>query len=85
LLHLAGIGAKVGRLIAGLERDDEDVVLRFVSVAFTGQAVPIEGKVALTAAFMGLWTAVAGIARFSSSWGLSRRRVRVGWVRPTSC
>jgi hypothetical protein len=42
------IGGEVGRLITGLERDDEDVVLSFVSVAFTGEAVPIEGKVAMT-------------------------------------
>jgi hypothetical protein len=57
------IGGKVGRLIPGLERDDEDVVLSFVSVAFTGEAVPIEGKVALTAAFMGPWAAVARIVQ----------------------
>jgi hypothetical protein len=48
------IGGKVGRLITGLERDDEDVVLSFVSVAFTGEVVTIEGKVAMTTAFVGL-------------------------------
>ena len=54
------IGGKVGRLIPGLERDDEDVVLSFVSVASTDEAVPIEGKVAMTAAFVGLWAARRG-------------------------
>jgi hypothetical protein len=48
------IGGKVGRLLTGLERDDEDVVLSFVSVAFTGEVVTIEGKVAMTTAFVGL-------------------------------
>jgi hypothetical protein len=78
------IGGKVGRLITGLERD-EDVVLSFFLVEFTGQAVPIEGKVATTAAFVGLWAAVAGIARVLFVVGLLRRRVRAGWVPPASC
>lgn len=76
------IGGKVGRLITGLERDDEDVVLSFVSVAFTGEAVPIEGKVAMTAAFVGLWAAVAGIVRVLFVVGLLRRRVWAGGFRP---
>jgi hypothetical protein len=78
------IGAKVGRLITGLERD-EDVVLSFFLVEFTGQAVPIEDKVAMTAAFVGLWAAVAGIVRVLLVVGLLRRRVRTGRVSPTSC
>ena len=75
------IGGKVGRPITGLERDDEDVVLSFVSVAFTGEAGPIEAKVAMTAAFMGLWAAVAGIVRVLFVVGLLRRRVRSGGFR----
>ena len=79
------MGGKVGRLITGLERDDEDVVLSFVSVVFTGEAAPIAGKVAMTAAFVGLWAAVAGIVRVLFVVGLLGRRVRAGGVPPASC
>ena len=80
------IGGEVGRLITGLERDDEDVVLSFVSVAFTGEAVPIEGKVAMTPAFMGLWAAVAGIVRVLFVVGLLLWTLSAGWwVPPASC
>jgi len=58
------MGRKVGPLITGLERDDEDAVLSFASVALTGEAFTIEGKVAMTAAFVGRW---AGSSEFSSS------------------
>jgi hypothetical protein len=64
--------------MTGLQRDDEDVVSSFVSVAFSGEAVAIEGKVAMTAAFVGLWAAVAGIVRVLCVVGLSRRAVRAG-------
>src|SRR5680860_709989 len=72
---------KVGRLITGLERDDEDVVLSFVSVAVHRRRESIEGKVAMTAAIVGLWAAVAGVVRVFFVVGLLRRRVRAGGFR----
>ena len=66
--------------MTALDRDDEHVVSSMVPVWFSGEAVATEGKVAMTAAFVGLWAAVAGIARVLFVVGLLRRRVRAGWV-----
>jgi hypothetical protein len=77
------IGAKVGPLMTGLEGDD--VVSSFVAVAFTGEAVAIEGKVAMTAAFGGLWAARAGIVRVLLVEGLVAARSARWWVPPASC
>ena len=69
--------------MTGLEGDD--VVWSFVAVAFTGEAVAIEGKVAMTAAFGGLWAAVAGIVRVLLVEGLVAARSARWWVPPASC
>jgi len=84
MFHLAGSAQRLGRLMTGLERD-EDVVLSFVAVAFTGEAVAIAGKVAMTAAFVGLWAAVAGIVRVLLVVGLVAARSARWWVPPASC
>ena len=52
--------------MTGLERDD-DVVLSFVAVAFTGEAVAIQGKVAMPLRSWGCGQPSRGSSEFSWS------------------
>ena len=55
--------------MTALDRDDEHVVSSMVPVWFSGEAVATEGKVAMTAAFVGSGQPSRGSSEFSASQG----------------
>ena len=81
IFELAGSAERIRRLITGLERDDEDVVLGFVSVAFTGEQFPSRARSSWPLHSWGLWAAVTRIVRVLFVVGLLQRRVRAGGLR----